>query len=78
MDGFEVMPLVQAAARLDFIVTVTGDKHVLGRRHFEAMKDGGVIANAGHFNVQIDIPALESMAVGKTQPRTHIEKYVLA
>ena len=78
MDGFEVMPLAQAAARSDFIVTVTGDKHVLGGRHFEVMKDGCVIANAGHFNVEIDIPALESMAVGKTRPRAHVEEYTLA
>jgi adenosylhomocysteinase len=78
MDGFEVMPLVQAAARSDFIVTVTGDKHVLDRRHFEVIKDGCVIANAGHFNVEIDIPALEAMAVDKTRPRAHVEEYVLA
>jgi adenosylhomocysteinase len=75
MDGFEVMPLAEAAARSDFIVTVTGDKHVLARRHFEVMKDGCVIANAGHFNVEIDIPALESMAVGKTRPREQVEEY---
>lgn len=78
MDGFEVMPLAQAAARSDFIVTVTGDKHVLGARHFAAMKDGCVIANAGHFNVEIDIPALEAMAVGRKRPRAHVEEYELA
>jgi adenosylhomocysteinase len=78
MDGFEVMPLAQAAAHSDFIVTVTGDKHVLGGRHFEVMKDGCVIANAGHFNVEIDIPALESMAVGKKRPRAQVEEYRLA
>jgi adenosylhomocysteinase len=77
MDGFEVLPLAEAAARSDFIVTLTGDKHVLARRHFEVMKDGCVIANAGHFNVEIDIPALESMAVGKTRPRPQVEEYVL-
>jgi len=77
MDGFEVMPLEAAAARSDFMVTVTGDKHVLDRRHFAVMKDGCVIANAGHFNVEIDIPALESLAVGKTRPRTHVEEYEL-
>ncbi len=77
MDGFEVMPLEQAAARSDFIVTVTGDKHVLDRRHFGVMKDGCVIANAGHFNVEINIPALEAMAVHKTRPRRHVEEYVL-
>ena len=77
MDGFEVMPLEAAAARSDFMVTVTGDKHVLDHRHFAVMKDGCVIANAGHFNVEIDIPALESLSVGKTRPRTHVEEYEL-
>jgi adenosylhomocysteinase len=78
MDGFEVMPLQAAAARSDFIVTVTGDKHVIDRRHLAVMKDGCVIANAGHFNVEIDIPALESMSVGKTRPRANVEEYRLA
>jgi adenosylhomocysteinase len=78
MDGFEVMPLVMTAARSDFIVTVTGNKHVLDRRHFEVMKDGCVIANAGHFNVEIHIPALEAMAVDKQHPRAHVEEYRLA
>jgi adenosylhomocysteinase len=78
MDGFEVMPLAEAAARSDFIATVTGDKHVLDRRHFEVMKDGCVIANAGHFNVEINLPALESMAVDKTRPRKQVKEYRLA
>jgi adenosylhomocysteinase len=78
MDGFEVMPLAAAAARSDFVVTVTGDKHVLDRPHFEVMKDGCVIANAGHFNVEINIPALEAMAVAKTAPRASVEEYQLA
>lgn len=77
MDGFEVMPLEAAAARSDFIVTITGDKHVIDRRHFAVMKDGCVIANAGHFNVEIDIPALESMSVGKTRPRANVQEYRL-
>lgn len=77
MDGFEVMPLQGAAARSDFIVTVTGDKHVIDRRHLAVMKDGCVIANAGHFNVEIDIPALESMSVGKTRPRANVQEYLL-
>jgi adenosylhomocysteinase len=78
MDGFDVLPLADASARADFIVSVTGDKHVLDRRHFEVMKNGCVIANAGHFNVEINIPALEDMAVEKTRPRTHVEEYRLA
>ena len=77
MDGFDVMPLAAAARRSDFIVTVTGDKHVIDRAHFEVMKDGCVIANAGHFNVEINIPALEAMAVSKTSPRPGVEEYVL-
>jgi adenosylhomocysteinase len=78
MDGHEVQPLLEAAARSDFIVTVTGDKHVLDRQHFAAMKDGCVIANAGHFNVEINIPALEALAVEKHRPRPAVEEYVLA
>ena len=78
MDGFAVMPLVEAAARSDFIVTVTGDKHVIDRQHFAVMKDGCVIANAGHFNVEINIPALEALAVEQGSPRLGVEEYVLA
>ncbi|MGD8206995.1 MAG: adenosylhomocysteinase, partial [Thiohalocapsa sp.] len=78
MDGYDVMPLLEAAARSDFIVSVTGDKHVLDRRHFEVMKDGCVIANAGHFNVEINLPALEAMATGKHRPRPSVEEYRLA
>jgi adenosylhomocysteinase len=77
MDGFDVEPLAQAVARSDFVVTVTGDKHVLDREHFEAMKDGCVIANAGHFNVEINIPALEEMAAEKRRPRPSVEEYLL-
>jgi adenosylhomocysteinase len=77
MDGYEVLPLLEAAARSDFMVTVTGDKHVLDRPHFAVMKDACVIANAGHFNVEIHIPALEAMAVGKHRPRPSVEEYRL-
>lgn len=77
MDGFAVMPMLEAAARADFIVTATGDKHVLDAVHFEVLKDGCVIANAGHFNVEINIPALEAMAVLKQRPRTHVQSYRL-
>jgi adenosylhomocysteinase len=78
MDGYQVLPLSEAAARSDFIVTVTGDKHVLDRHHFAVIKDGCVIANAGHFNVEIHIPALEAMATGKHRPRPSVEEYRLA
>ncbi|MGZ4996730.1 MAG: adenosylhomocysteinase [Methylobacter sp.] len=77
MDGFQVMPMHKAAACSDFIVTATGDKHVLGQTHFEIIKDGCVIANAGHFNVEIDIPELESLAVKKHRPRPSVEAYQL-
>ncbi|WP_198159332.1 adenosylhomocysteinase [Methylomonas lenta] len=77
MDGFRVMPMFEAAACSDFIVTATGDKHVLDTAHFEIMKDGCVIANAGHFNVEINIPALEALAVVKQRPRTHVQSYRL-
>ncbi len=77
MDGFEVTTALDAAARSDFMVTVSGDKHVLDREHFEVMKDGCVIANSGHFNVEINIPVLEKMATRKRRPRDHVEEYEL-
>jgi len=77
MDGFRVMPMLEAAALSDFIVTATGDKHVLDHAHFEVIKDGCVIANSGHFNVEINIPALEQLAVTKHRPRTGVEVYQL-
>jgi adenosylhomocysteinase len=77
MDGFRVMPMLEAATISDFIVTATGDKHVLDHAHFEVIKDGCVIANSGHFNVEINIPALEKLAVTKHRPRTSVEAYRL-
>jgi adenosylhomocysteinase len=77
MDGFRVMPMAEAAAIADFIVTATGDKHVIDADDFAAMKDGCVVANSGHFNVEINIPALEALSVEKRQPRTFIDQYVL-
>ena len=78
MEGYAVMPLMEAAARSDFMVTVTGDKHALDQQHFEVMKDGCVIANSGHFDVEINIPALEKMAIAKNKPRSDVEEYLLA
>lgn len=63
MDGFQVMPLIDAARLSDFIVTATGDKHVVDKVHMEVMKDGCVLANSGHFNVEINIPALDRKSV---------------
>lgn len=78
MDGYRVMPLLEAARVSDFIVTATGDKHVVDRSHIEVMKDGCVLANSGHFNVEINIPALETLAVERRQPRPAVEEFILA
>lgn len=77
MDGFRIMPMTAAAPQSDFIVTATGDKNVVDAPHFAVIKDGCVIANAGHFNVEINLPALRKHAVGRTQPRPSVEEYVL-
>ena len=58
MDGYDVMPMAEAAKIGDVFVTVTGNKNVIAKKHFQAMKDGAIVANSGHFNVEIDIPAL--------------------
>jgi adenosylhomocysteinase len=77
MDGYQVMPLIEAVSQSDIIITVTGDKHVVDRQHLEAMKDGAIIANAGHFDVEINLKALKEMATGVTDPRPHVEEYRL-
>jgi len=77
MDGFRVMPLRRAAAIADFIVTATGDKHVVDVEHFEVMKDGCVLANSGHFNVEINIPALEALSTARRRPRPSVDEYQL-
>ncbi|MCS7064635.1 MAG: adenosylhomocysteinase [Fimbriimonadales bacterium] len=78
MDGFEVMPLAQAARIGDIFVTVTGNLHVLREEHFRAMKSGAIVANSGHFNVEIDIPALEQLATAKRTIRPFVDEYTLA
>jgi adenosylhomocysteinase len=78
MDGFRVMPMVQAARVGDIFITATGDIHVLDAEDFAAMKDGAIIANSGHFNVEINIPDLEKAAVEKRQPRAYIDQYIMA
>lgn len=78
MDGFRVMPMIEAARVGDIFITATGDIHVLDGEDFEQMKDGAIIANSGHFNVEINIPDLERMAVEKRKPREFIDQYVLA
>ncbi len=77
MDGYRVMPLIEAASQSDFIITVTGDKHTIDRAHMDVMKDGCVLANAGHFNVEINIPALESLSTSKSRPRPSVDEYTL-
>jgi adenosylhomocysteinase len=77
MDGFQVMPLKEAAKIGDVFVTTTGDKNVIGRDHFSRMKDGAIVANSGHFNVEIDIPALEKMSQKKRKIRDFVEEFSL-
>ena len=77
MDGFDVMPMQDAAKVSDIIVTVTGDKHVIDGPDFEVMKNGCTIANAGHFDVEINIPALREMSTGTTRPRQEVEEFRL-
>lgn len=77
MDGYRVMPIMVAAKESDIMITVTGDKHVIDKAHMQVMKNGCVLANAGHFNVEINIPALESLSAGKTRPRASVEEYTL-
>jgi adenosylhomocysteinase len=78
MDGYRVMPMLEAARVGDIFVTSTGDKNVIDRQHFEIMKDGAIVANSGHFNVEINIPALQELAVSVHQPRPFIEQYTFA
>ena len=77
MDGFRVMPMQKAVQEANLIVTLTGDIHVLRKEHFEAMKDGAIIANSGHFNVEIDIPALEELSVDTGNARPYVDVYTL-
>ena len=77
MDGFRVMPMNEAAKIGDIFITVTGNKSVLSHEHFEKMKDGAVISNSGHFNVEIDIPSLEKLSSGHKPARPFVEEYTL-
>lgn len=77
MEGYRVLPLLEAAAVGDIFVTVTGALHVLDATHFAVMKHGAIIANSGHFNVEINIPALESMAASRRQVREYVQEFVL-
>jgi len=78
MDGFEVMPMAEAAKIGDLFCTATGDKHVITGEHVEDMKDGAILCNTGHFNVEIDIPALRALAAETRTARTFVEEFTLA
>ncbi|MBN1161886.1 MAG: adenosylhomocysteinase [Dehalococcoidales bacterium] len=77
MDGYQVMPLIEAAKIGDIFITVTGDKNVIDKAHFQVMKDGAILANSGHFNAEINIPALEKMSRSKRTIRSFVEEYKL-
>jgi adenosylhomocysteinase len=77
MDGFQVMPMAEAAKIGDIFVTLTGDINVVDRHHMEVMKDGAILANSGHFNTEINIPALEEMSKSKRLVRPFVEEYEL-
>ena len=78
MDGFTVMPSIEAARVGEVFITVTGGYHAIGREHLDVMSSGAILSNSGHFNVEIDIPALEDMAVSHREVRPFVEEYVLA
>lgn len=77
MDGYQVMPMIEAAKVGDVFCTVTGDVHVIRGEHFQVMKDGAIVANSGHFNVEIDIPALENLAAERRVIRDFVEEFAL-
>jgi adenosylhomocysteinase len=77
MDGYNVMPLIEACRIGDAFVTLTGDTSVIRKEHFEAMKDGAIVANSGHFNVELEIPALEKLSKRKRKIREFVEEYTL-
>jgi adenosylhomocysteinase len=78
MDGYQVMPLLEAARVGDIFITSTGDKSVIDKAHLQVMKDGAILANSGHFNVEINIPALESLADSKRRVRPFVDEYTLS
>lgn len=77
MDGFQVMPMLEAAKKGDIFITLTGGMKAVAREHIEVMKSGALIANSGHFNVEIDIEALEDMSEGKQEARPFVEEYLM-
>jgi adenosylhomocysteinase len=77
MDGYQVMPMAAAAPLGDFFCTLTGDIHVLRREHFEAMRDGAIVCNSGHFNVEIDLDSLAELATARREIRDFVEEFTL-
>ena len=77
MDGYTVMPMAQAAPIGDFFCTVTGNTSVIRKEHFEKMKDGAIVSNSGHFNVEIDISSLEELASAKREIRPFVDEYTM-
>ncbi len=77
MDGYTVLPMLEASRQGEVFVTVTGNIHIIRKEHFEVMRDGAVVCNSGHFNVEIDIPALESLAAEHSPIREYVEEYRL-
>lgn len=77
MDGYQVMPLIKACEIGEVFITATGDMNVIEKRHFAKMKDGAIAANSGHFNVELDIPALQSMAKSRKRMRPFVDRYTL-
>lgn len=77
MDGFRVMPIMKAAKEGNIFVTLTGNKHVIGEEHFKVMKDSAIVCNSGHFNVELDIDALEKLSVGKRRIREYVDEYTM-
>ncbi len=77
MDGYDVMPMAEAARIGDVFITVTGNKNVIAKKHFQAMKDGAIVANSGHFNVELDIPALAGLSKSRKIIRDFVEEFTL-
>src|SRR5438309_8623139 len=78
MEGYEVMPMAEAARVGDIFCTATGDKHVIAREHMESMKDGTILCNTGHFNVEINIAALKALAAETREARQFVQEFTLA
>ena len=77
MEGYEVMPMLEASLSGDIFITATGDINVIDKHHIENMKDGSILANSGHFNVEINLPALESISTNKRTVKPYVEEYTL-